>query len=319
MESSGFSKWLFAVVVTASSCSAFASSELADSIELLNDIERTSDSYEEMVSALNTQFERIQVEAGQSPIQEVSDHDLSAYFAAANRISFYSKGESTAKQMRQIFDELQRRQLATPAMRQQMLDGYSGARMLDDARYFAADPANEGLKQLPTFRDQSSPTQSPTLWRVQDAGKALVRHDIDLTERPILLVLGPPGCGFSRQAAEDISKDGDLFELMARHSIWLMPQSSIPDISELNAWSTSQPGWSKELIHLDSEWPFIDTAMPPGFYFLKDGKVISLVQGWPGPEQLAELREGFKKIGIQSASANNSRVDEVLTKESIHP
>jgi hypothetical protein len=224
-----------------------------------------------------------------------------------------------ARQMRQVFDELQRRQLATPTMRQQMLDGYTRARMFDDARKFAAGPDNAGLKPLPTLRLESSAEKSLTLWRVQDAGQTLVRHDFNLTDRPVLIVLAPPGCGFSRKAAKDIAKEGDLFELMARHSIWLMPQSEIPDASALNVWSTSQSGWPRELIHLNSEWPFIDFNLSPGFYFLENGKVISHVQGWPGQEKLAELREGFRKIGIHAASSNSALSAESAAGKSTQP
>ena len=36
-----------------------------------------------------------------------------------------------------------------------------------------------------------------------------------------------------------------------------------------------------------------------GFYFFKDGKMVTSVLGWPGPEQLVRLRAGFGKIGVR--------------------
>lgn len=311
--------WFLVTSLVASSACASAGSDLADSIERFNEIERADDRSNDFPAPLDAQFQKVQIAAEQMAIGDISDDDLASYFSAAHTIGFYTMRPSYATQLRQILDELQRRKLVTPIGRQQMLDGYIRARMFEDARAFAADPANAGLKPLPTIRDESSSENSLTLWRIQDAGQTLVRHDFELADQPVLLVLGPPNCSFSEKAAEDIAKEGDLFELMARHSIWLMPQSSIPDVSQLNVWSTSQPGWPKELIHLDSDWPFIDFNMSPGFYFLENGKVVSHVQGWPGPEQLAELREGFRKIGVRSASLNNAPVAEPETAKSSHP
>lgn len=272
---------------------------LAESVRVLRNLDRDIDLPEQKIPQLKAQFARVLAVVDDVTPDKLSENDLLAFFEAAYRVAFYSMEVPYARQMQRALDELERRHMATPKIRQQMLDRYVGARMLAEAQAFAADPVNADVERLPVIRDASSSGHLPTLWQVEDRGASVVRRDFALGAKARLIVVASPWCPFSERASKAIVDDAELNSLMARHSTWIMPQSSMPDLSVVEKWNQVHEGWPLQLVYLKSEWPMIPAWDTPGFYFIKDGKLLSAVHGWPGPEQMEKLRSGFESIGIR--------------------
>jgi hypothetical protein len=285
---------------------ARTSDVLAESVQVLRDLDRDIDLPEARIPKLKAQFEKVLAEADSESLEKLSDIDLLAFFEAAYRVAFYSMEVPYSQQMRRGMDEMERRHIATTTLRQQMLDRYVGSRMLDEAQAYAVDPANAGIEKLPTIRDVSSSRHTATLWKVEDDGASLVRHDFSLGDQARLVVVGSPWCPYSQRASETILADREMSSLMARHSTWIMSQASMPDLSVVEKWNQAHVGWPMQLVYLNSEWPLITSWGTPGFYFLKGGKVVVSFTGWPGSERLRDVRAGFERIGILQPSQGKS-------------
>lgn len=310
----------FCVLLSVGLCDAARAEDvLVEPVQVLRDLDRDIAQPEELIPQLKAQFTRVLAAADKVTLGKLSDNDLLAFYEAAYRVAFYSMEVPYVRQMQRALDELERRHLATATIRQQMLDRYVGARMLDEAQAFAADPANAGVERLPVIRDASSPGHVPTLWQVEGQGAGLVRRDFSLGDRAQLVVVGSPWCPFSERASEAILGDLEMSSLMARYSTWIMPQSSMPDLTVVEKWNRAHEGWPMQLVYLDSEWPLIPAWGTPGFYFIKDGKLVSAVNGWPGPEQMDTLRRGFESIGIRPRKEKQRLPVNTATPTGTHP
>lgn len=288
----------FALVVLPAS-HVWANTILSDDVKALDKIDHDIVQPRDKTPVLKKQYERILSKADHETLAKLSNDDLLAFFQASRTLSFYAKEPAYARQMHRAFVVLERRRSVTLALRQQMLDAYVLSRMLDEARSFAHESANATLVKLPAFTDAGS-HHSPTLWRLSDDGATLTRHDFPLTQDARLIVVSSPGCHFSRQASAAIAKDAVLSDLMAHHSTWVIPQSTVP-FADVAKWNQEHSAWPMQLVYSDAEWPSISSWATPCFYFFRDGKIVTSVIGWPGSEQLAALRAGFAKIGIGQA------------------
>ena len=282
-----------AVLPVVSPC---ANENLVDDLKALQKIDRDTVLEREKVPVLKKQYDRILSQANRETLAKLSNDDLLAFFQASHLLSFYAMDPAYARQMRRAFIELERRRSETMTIRQQMLDAYVLSRMLAEARAFADERGNASLIKPPAFVDAGS-HRSPTLWRLSDDGATLTRHDLPLAQDTRLIVVSAPGCHFTRDASAAIANDSVLSDLMVHHSTWVIPQSTVP-FADVVQWNQEHPGWPMQLVYLETEWPSIPSWATPGFYFFQNGKIVTSVVGWPGPEQLAALRAGFIKVGI---------------------
>ncbi|MGB0133973.1 hypothetical protein [Dokdonella sp.] len=287
--------------------------------QAFRDIDENFYLIEEKLPLLENQFEAVQAAVAAQSIARLSDADVLAYFETAYILAFYSNEASHAAQMQLILYELESRNLATTKLRQQMLDRYAGARMLREAQAFAAYPANAGVKALPDIRDASSADHSPTLWTIEDQGGSLVRRDVFLGQGAHVIVVGSPWCYFSKTASAAIQGDAQMSTLMERHSTWIMPQTGIPDLSEIEEWNRTYSGRPLKIVYLEKEWPMIPAWTLPGFYFFQGDKLVTAVNGWPGLEQMDVLREGFASIGIPPQDATEAHAAGLTTTAPSRP
>jgi hypothetical protein len=269
--------------------------EYATAIRLLN---RDMDSSEESMPLMQLQFDQALGLVDKTGLENLANDDVEDFFEMAMTLSFYSHTVSHTRQMRRAFDEMERRQLATRRQGQQMRDTYVASRMIQDARTFAADRPELKLGELPAFVDSPASAEAPSLWRLSADGRVLTRETFELGGEARAIVVSSPWCSFSHAASAAISRDSELSDLMVRHSTWILGQSMIPDFADLARWNETYAGRPILIVDRNAQWPWVPSWETPGFYFIRNGKIVTSVVGWPGPEQLAKLKSAFDRIGI---------------------
>lgn len=227
-------------------------------------------------------------------IEALSTADVDIVFRAANIAAGYTFDRTYALQMKRAYDLLAQRDALRARYPQSMLEVFVFARMLDEARRFAEATPSLGVT-LPTFKKRNVRAGRPTLWTFEDGGGALVQRAADL-DAPMIVVVSHPLCGFSQAAATQILEDEDLRARFMPPSVWLLPQTALFDAREVQAWEAAHHPFTMAYANTQAEWPMIDSWATPTFYFLKGGKVVHKVVGWPAEGRKAELREGLAKL-----------------------
>src|SRR5690606_36030074 len=108
------------------------------------------------------------------------------------------------------------------------LDGYMHQflltfRRFDDARAFRQAHPQQGLPAAPQIIPLSStPDENVrTVLRFIDDGSALEWETVDWQSSSRVIVIGHPGCHFSRDAVAAIAADPELAKAMSTRALWL--------------------------------------------------------------------------------------------------
>lgn len=280
------------------SIGANAGEILYDSAKSVRLIDQDVLNVAEKVSSLNKPFEEALALVNEAQLSELSNEDVEDFFEISMTLSFYSHSPRHTHEMRRAYDEMARRKLATKRMGQRMRDHYVASRMIKEASEFTRSHPDLGLESLPEFKSSGPALQAPRLWRLSPDGKVMSEEHFQLGDAPRVVVVSSPWCSFSQAASTAIARDGQLSELMRRGSTWILGQSMIPNFKDIQKWNESFPGRPMLVVDRNAEWPWIPGWDSPGFYFMKDGRVVTEVIGWPGPEQLDRLKAGFARIGL---------------------
>lgn len=292
-----FMSLLFAILPAL--CHAEEVGRLRDDLTALLEIDRDVVQPGEKLPLLEARYAMILSKVDRHSLGSLSNADAERFHEASQTLSFYANDPRHANQLRRAMDELQRRGINADRNRKDMLGHYFAARMVEEAIEFAANPANVDLGELPAFdRHQESGVSHRMLWQVSDDGRTISDLAFSAPGDAYVLVVGSPWCSFSRSAGEAISGDADLSRLMSDHSAWIVPQFVMPNFSDIAEWNVEHPSLRMSIVYRRSEWPEISSWATPAFHFLKDGKVLKSVTGWPDDSQLVEVEKGLKAIGL---------------------
>jgi len=241
-------------------------------------------------------FSELRVLVNKAGLSSLKTSDVDDYFRSADKLAFYSLGSSHVKEMRRSLDELERRGAAKRAERQTMLDTYIEVRWFRDATKFAAKPINSDLKVGPLFIPNARRHMGRSIWTVAPNGDSMNESDVSIDKGAKIIVVSSPWCHFSQNASAAIFKDEAMSAEMAKISLWIMPQTRLSKYDEMVEWNKRYVDWPIHEVNLQSDWPEIPSWATPGFFFFQNGKLVSSVIGWPGPEQLEALRASVAKL-----------------------
>lgn len=175
-------------------------------------------------------------------------------------------------------------------------------RRFDEAKAFRQAHPQQGLPAAPPIIPLSSPTGDNvrTVLRFVNHGSALRRETVDLHSSPVVIVVGHPGCHFSRDAVAAIASDPELAKAMSTAAIWLTsPSTSLTD-GAVVVWNRENAAYAYRYVESKGDWPEINYWGTPTFYFMNDGALVKKVVGWPEDGRKQELRAGFRAIGIEA-------------------
>lgn len=233
----------------------------------------------------------------------ITDTDLEFAFRAAELTAFYTLDADDVRAAETAYIALSDRGLAQERHREDLYKTFVAARQFDKATDLATGHPTLSRQWLPPA-DTSEP-KGPTAWALSKPEMLAMRVPVE-TDRPALIVIvSHPDCSFSARAARDIAQDARLAPLLAHNAIWLMPQSAQFDFDRLARWQAVYPTMRSMITHKRSEFSWMRDWDTPTFYFLKNGRVVHTVIGWPKDgSRKADVVAGLKMLGLdQSADA----------------
>ncbi|MGN2245255.1 hypothetical protein ACFWZ3_01055 [Frateuria sp. GZRR35] len=234
----------------------------------------------------------------QARLRTLGDRDVELLLRAADRLARIDPTQTRyLLDMQRDVAELERRGRLDRPHVDALYDALLAAHRPDQARALLAAHPILDRQPPPTLHDAPIASDSASLW-VARGGRDLWRQPFHLDADAQVVVLGSTGCHFSEAAARSIGADPLLRELFSKHAQWVAPAHDIVAFDALVAWNRAHPAQPLVVLHEDAGLPFVSRFATPTFYFLRQGRVVDTVVGWPGDAQRAALRAGLQKIGL---------------------
>jgi hypothetical protein len=285
---------------------SFAANSVATSGTLMNRLEAFLDEQfvenpdlglDDTIRLTDSEYRRLVPHHDSDALRRESDARLKELLDAAWFVAAFSLEPRHIARVEAAFEELARRRIAAPGQSTKLLEILVGARLLEKAHAFASRYSPDRIGAIPTIIDHAASTAIQTLLDLSDPTGTL--HRRQFTMQPVqLIVVAHPGCGFTRAAARALAGDPRLADLIEAHATWIVPPSLESDFEPIRSWNRDNPDRQMRLVYRRSEWPMIDLGGVPQFYFLKEGVVVHHVRGWRDNGQLAQIAEGFERLGI---------------------
>lgn len=225
----------------------------------------------------------------------MDSQDLATLFNAANIAHAYSIQATHLQAMQRAFGELQARGLVEQRSFSDMHAALMASRQFEQASALEKTFPQWNVEPAPTLATSSS--SGKTALAVQESGNTLTRTTLAVDQGARVVVISHPLCHFSRNAMAAIEADPALSKAMAR-SLWLAPVDRKLNLDVLQQWNREHPEHPMVIAFDRAEWPNFDSWSTPMFYFLRDGKLVSVVEGWPSEGNKEALLKAANQIGL---------------------
>lgn len=221
-------------------------------------------------------------------------------FRAVHEAYFYTLSDTVLGEAEAVFAHLRVTDSADARHAGQMLD------MLVAGRQFAkaAALAEEFGLQIPMKVDEGSDDEGsdkesphPKVIRFTSDGKAIV-EDWRQNGRGLVVIVHP-GCRYSQAAIEQIRKDSALFDWISARGVLLVPQDLTADLRKFARWSLANGELPIRVAYRRDGFPFLEYWATPNFYIMKDGVVVSRIEGWLPGTTTAALKAELRSIGVE--------------------
>jgi len=225
--------------------------------------------------------------------------DLGLLFRAASIAQFYTFDVRYVRDMQLDLAELQKRGGATQGEYGDFYSALIASRRFSQARTFAQTHPGFSIAPIPTFRNLSNgSTAGPTAMILSSDGSELHRRSINLHEPAQIVVISSPLCHFSAGGLRDIDSDGVLHKVFQSHATWLIPPNAATSFEAVEQWNRKHPDERMVMAYRFQEWPMFDRWELPTFYFLRSGRVIAQVVGWPRQGRKREVEDALRRVGL---------------------
>ncbi|PTT81834.1 hypothetical protein DBR42_17545 [Pelomonas sp. HMWF004] len=216
-----------------------------------------------------------------SDLSGASLDQLRSLWRLSGFMAYATNEFSYAGAMMRVHDEYARRKILPPIeLRQVLLESLIGFRQFDEARLYAAK-AQVALEYIPRIEGAAQPSGKPLgILRVDARRGVLLRENLNLDDEVHVFVVGFIGCTFSRRAADAIERHDTLRRLMRDRSTWIVLPGPLY-FSDVLAWNRDHPSTGFSYVDGMESWGFVDDWSTPTFYFVKRGKVVEKLKGWP--------------------------------------
>ncbi|WP_447585757.1 hypothetical protein [Pseudoxanthomonas mexicana] len=250
----------------------------------------TADRESEMSNAFDARFSSY----FEAPLTQLSDEEVALLFAAANVAHAYSVRETYLDKMLDAFEVLRTRDAVSQRIHGDLYGALVASRQFDRARKLAIEFPQWPVETLPAIHPQA--TQARTALKVVGSA-GLEQIAVEVENGPRIVVISHPLCHFSQRAVAAIEQDAALSKIMA-NSLWLAPVDRKLYIDVLAQWNQAHPAHEIMIAYDRAHWPALASWSTPTFYFLRDGKLMSVVEGWPDEGNRKQLLSAAKGIGL---------------------
>ncbi|MEX1828932.1 hypothetical protein [Luteibacter sp. CQ10] len=233
-----------------------------------------------------------------SKVSALSNDDLRYAFSAANIAASATSDASITRAMWQVLDALSKRKLATRSDRANYWGQLVMERRMDEANAYSRAIPGNALPLQPVIKRAAS-AGSPAFLEATDASKRVfISVPVDVTEGARVIVVGHPYCHFTRNAVAAIDQEPELSAAIGKVAMFIMPPRRTLDSTEAEDWNKAHPREAMHLVERKTDWPMVDSWDTPTFYFLRNGRVVTKVTGWPREGHMSELMAGLARIGV---------------------
>lgn len=231
---------------------------------------------------------------GAAALGTYSGEELAAAFDFLNFFSSGSPDPAAAEAMRKIYALLEEKGLGGPEKGKDLFGVLLAVRDFETAGQFRSSHQKFGLPQVPEIKGSAEAKPGRRLvYEMGNSPQMMNAESVDPEKLGVVLV-GIPGCHFCNYALAAIESDPKLLKVFRKRGLLLTSRADFPRILKRNA--------AKELKYRlvadTKDWPGLDFASSPTFYFMKEGKVLYSFSGWPKTGKMDELYIGLGRLGL---------------------
>ncbi len=257
-------------------------------------ITRADYSLEETNKAISFAFKNFTDGRATDWSRQVSTQELGYLFLAADEVAFYTSSLEHALEMLEIGREMRIRNSLSDFNRDQIYLALTAARDFHLAKKWKAEAGSSLSNSILDVIDETNEKKGePTILMIADDSRIVTRKPLALGKGEYVLALVHPSCHFSSNAIHEIASDAKLGAIKSK-LILLSPQHRDQDLSVFQKWNRNNPDLRIQLMYSFKEWPYVDANETPIFNFIRDGKVITKVAGWPAEGHQRALLEAAK-------------------------
>jgi len=232
-------------------------------------------------------------QSGPSGLRKLEDGLLLALAADAAAANFYYPGSRPAPHV-DIFEELERRGIASELQVSDLHRTFIAARMWEDAKALAKRFPGFELETLPAHFDPGADTGGLKVWDFDPSTQTLRRHDLNATGSLMLVIISHPNCGFSRAALRALEADPLLVQELPEQRYFVAPTPGGLQLESIRKWNAVHPDSRHVLVDRPLAWSFVKSWNTPQFFFLVDGLLVEHVVGWPDEAQGDVVRDAAR-------------------------
>jgi len=215
-------------------------------------------------------------------LEKLDDATLLAAFDAVDSAIFYLLKPDLVVIQTNIFDELASRKLLKSFHAVKLFDNLIRLRQFEAANKIKNVYPHVSKEALPEFRTTFAYNETfPTAWILRSDARVMEQVGVQLDQQWQIVVVSHPYCSFSRKAAAEIYSDTALSAKLTGHMLWVAPQDASFSYDNFAKWNQQYPLAQHLFAHQQSVWPLAHFNQTPYFYFMKNGKVLEVVTGWP--------------------------------------
>ncbi len=225
--------------------------------------------------------------------------DLELYRRAAALMAFYTNDPAYASRLQAYVNALAQRGSASTRSYEQLYRSFVGTREFERARALLETHPQLAVEPLgPITENVPATTTAPTVLAFVDKPRHIVHQPAALTLDQQILIVASPLCHFTQNVVRDLVRHPGLWRTLTANALWLAPQDGRLHASAFRSWNKAIPRAGMVLAYKASQWPMIDYWGTPTFYFIRHGKVVDQVVGWPEEGHLEEIVRGMHAIGL---------------------
>lgn len=221
--------------------------------------------------------------------------DLGALMEALNGAWYFLEEEGIVDKAEKVLRELAGRRFATADHILEMQTMYIGAHRFADASRIREEYPEVDTWAVPPAVTGGTAIPGPYRYYSLEASGGELRQDrAILSEKPVIVFYGSPGCKFSVQALKELPGVPALKAALLARGLFITTDD---DFKELAAWNASNP-WKYLKVYSRKDWPAVKMAGAPEFTVFSKGEPLCYVRGWHSGESSAEFFNCLAKAGL---------------------